>query len=378
MHLIYRLQEGGAERVVLNIASGLRGSSVESSICSTVPASSMKALLPSDIGLFELQRRPGNDPSFVWQLYQLLRRQRPHVLQTHSWGTLCEGLVAGRMARIPVIIHLEHGTLQTRKYQIRVQRFAWPRADRLLAVCSRLADRMSDTMNVPRSSIHTIRNGVDVNRFGGQRRNEARLRLGLPADSLVVGTTGRLTDVKDHQNLLEAVRLLAASHPRLRCLIAGDGPLKPALESSIQALGLQAVVKLLGHRQDVEMVLAALDIFVLSSQSEGLPMAILEAMASGLPIVSTRVGGIDEVVADGKTGLLVEPRSPDALMGAIRFLAENPARRAQMGAAGRLRTERELSLDTMVAAYERLYWDVAYERKIFDPASQTNPMLTRH
>ena len=149
MHLIYRFQEGGAERVVWNIAAGLRGSTIESSICSTVPASSLKALLDRDIPLFELRRRPGNDPSFVWQLYRLLRRQRPHILQTHSWGTLCEGLIAGRMARVPIIIHLEHGTLQTKNYQRRVQRWAWPRADRLLAVCSQLGDRMAHTVAVP-------------------------------------------------------------------------------------------------------------------------------------------------------------------------------------------------------------------------------------
>src|SRR5687768_3578138 len=132
MHLIYRFQEGGAERVVLNIASRSERSAIHSSICSTVPATSLKNELHPDVALFELQRRPGNDPSFVWQLYQLLRRERPHILHTHSWGTLCEGLVAGRMARIPAIVHLEHGTLQTKKYQVQIQRWAWPQANRLL------------------------------------------------------------------------------------------------------------------------------------------------------------------------------------------------------------------------------------------------------
>lgn len=378
MHVIYRFQEGGAERVVLNIAAGLRGSTIESSICSTVPASPMKTLLEPDIALFECRRRPGNDPFFVWQLYQLLRRQRPHILQTHSWGTLCEGLIAGRMARVPIIIHLEHGTLQTKKYQVRIQHWAWPQADRLLAVCSRLADRMADTMIVPRPGIRIIRNGVDLGRFQGQRRNEARLRLGLPRDTLVVGTAGRLADVKDHGTLLEALRLLATDRVPFLGVIAGDGPLKSALESRILTLGLQDRVRLLGHRPDVETVLAALDIFVLSSQSEGLPMAILEAMASGLPVISTRVGGVDEVVEEGRTGLLVEPRSPEALAKAIGCLAGDRERRSQMGAAGCALARREFSLEAMVANYERLYWEVARERKILEPAPYVNRVLREH
>jgi sugar transferase (PEP-CTERM/EpsH1 system associated) len=378
MHLIYRFQEGGAERVVLNIAGGLRGSRIEGSICSTVPASSIKTLLAPDIPLFELQRRPGNDPSFVWQLYQLIKRQRPHIVQTHSWGTLCEGLAAGRMARVPVMIHLEHGTLQTRKYQVRVQRWAWRRTDRLLAVCSQLADRMADTMAVPRSSIRIIRNGVDTQRFQGHSRREARLRLGVPRDAFLLGTAGRLAEVKDHATLLEALRLLAEEKVRVCAVIAGDGPLKSAIESRIQSLGLQDCVRLLGHRPDIETVLAALDVFVLSSRSEGLPMAILEAMASGVAVISTRVGGVAEVVTEGATGLLIEPGSPHALAAAIRQLIDNPSLRLQMGAAGRTRAEREFSLETMVAHYERLYWEAARERKIVPGADYANRVLTEH
>jgi sugar transferase (PEP-CTERM/EpsH1 system associated) len=372
MHLIYRFQEGGAERVVLNIAAKVQSPTIQSSICSTVPATSMKHLLEPEVALFELQRRPGNDPSFVWQLYQLLRRQRPHILHTHSWGTLCEGLVAGRMARVPVIVHLEHGTLQTKKYQVRIQRWAWPQTDRLLAVCSKVADHMADTVGVARRGIRIIRNGVDLSRFQTEHRAEARLRLGLPSDALVVGTAGRLVDVKDHSTLLEALRLVTSAGVPLLAVIAGDGPLRTALESTILTLGLQDRVRLLGHRSDIETVMAALDIFVLSSRSEGLPMAILEAMASGLPVIATRVGGVDEVIDEGSTGLLVEPKSPEALAEAIGSLAGNRARRERMGAAGRARAIREFSLDTMVADYQRLYFEVARERKILAPALSVN------
>jgi sugar transferase (PEP-CTERM/EpsH1 system associated) len=372
MQVIYRFQEGGAERVAMNIADGLRGTAVKSSICSTVPATSMKTELAPDIPLYELARRPGNDPRFVWQLYQLLKRERPHILQTHSWGTLCEGLIAARMAGVPVVVHLEHGTLQTKNYQLRVQRWAWQRTDRLLAVCSQLGDRMARTVSVPRGSIHVIRNGVDVKRFEGHHRNVARLRLGLPSDALVIGTAGRLAEVKDHESLLKALAILSTGGLPAFCLIAGEGPLKSTLESRIKALGLAERVRLLGHRADIEAVLAALDMFVLSSRSEGLPMAILEAMASGLPVISTRVGGVEEVMEDGRTGLLVEPGSAEQLARAIGRLARDRDCRARMGAAGRARARRDLSLEAMVANYERLYWEVAKERQILEPSRHVN------
>jgi L-malate glycosyltransferase len=371
MHLVYRLQEGGMERGVLKIVNGLQSSAIESSICSTVPATQAKDSLTPGVALFETERRPGNDPSFVWQLCQLLRRERPHILHTHSWGTLCEGLIAGRMARVPIVVHGEHGTLQTKKSQIRIQRWAWQRADRLLAVSSRLADRMAAVVAVPRGSIRVIRNGVDAKRFQVARRAEARLRLGAASAIPVIGTVGRLVDAKDHVTLLDALRLLASDGRPFLTVIAGDGPLRPELEARIITLGLQDRVRLLGHRSDVEMVLAGLDLFVLPSQSEGLSNTILEAMASGLPVVATRVGGADEVIDDQRSGILVEPRSPAALAHAIVMLLTDRDYRAQIAAAGRARAEREFSLGGMVAAYERLYLEVARERKIPVKVSET-------
>src|SRR5690606_38208675 len=119
-----------------------------------------------DVPVFELQRRPGNDLRFVRDLYRLFRRERPHVVHTHAWGTLLEGLVAARLARVPFIVHGEHGTLQLRGYQRRLQRAAWSRVDRVLSVSSRLAERMAAETGFPADRIMTLRNGVDLSRFG--------------------------------------------------------------------------------------------------------------------------------------------------------------------------------------------------------------------
>ena len=359
MHVVCELQPGGMEFGVVKLVNGLDAHHVRSAICSTRPAGTLKGLLQPGIPVYEFRRREGNDPRLVWQLYRLFRRERPDIVHTHAWGTLIEGLVAARLARVPVVIHGEHGTLQLRPYQRWVQRRAWSKIDRVLSVSSRLAERMSRETGFPVDRIETIRNGVDVQRFGRVTRADARLVLGLAADDTVIGTVGRLVPVKDHASLLTALQLLQRQDLRPTLVIAGDGPLRDSLVQRARELGVEAQVRLLGHRPDVETVLAALDLFVLPSASEGMPNSVLEAMAAHLPVVATRVGGADEVVEGDVTGVLVPPGSPERLAEALAALLGNPDRRHAMGTAARERAEAEFALDTMVRRYEMLYMHLA-------------------
>lgn len=361
MHVLYRLQEGGTEYGVIKVVNGLDRARVTSSICSTTPATGVKSLLRPDVSLYECTRRDGNDPNLVWQLFRLFRRVRPDVVHTHAWGTLCEGLIAARLAQVPAVIHGEHGTLQLRPHQARVQRWAWRRASHLLSVSSRLADRMAEEVKVARGRITVIPNGVDASRFTGGSRNEARRALDIPQDALVIGAVGRLVAVKNHAMLIDAVAAMRDAGIRCRLVIAGEGPLRPALEKQIEERGLGDVAVLLGHVPDVQQVFRALDVFVLPSRSEGMSNTILEAMASSLPVVATRVGGADEMVADRETGLLVTPGDTAALTGALTQLATDARLRHAMGAAARQRIEREFSLQGMIDKYEELYVGVGRE-----------------
>ena len=272
---------------------------------------------------------------------------------------MIEGLLAAPLAKVPLVVHGEHGTLQLRGYQRWVQRRAWSAADKVLAVSTRLAERMSAETGFPLPKIQTIRNGVDLARFGRVSRFAAREVLGLPPGEPVIGTMGRLVPVKDQASLLEAVRLLNDQGLQPTVIIAGEGPLRSDLEAQATAAGLIDRVKFLGHRPDPEVVMAALDVFVLPSISEGLPNTVLEAMASGLPVVVTRVGGVDELLEHGVTGFLVPPREPNALARTLGTLLRDGALQRSTGTAARIRAETEFALSAMIRRYEALYTTAA-------------------
>jgi len=354
MHVVHTYGVGGMEVGITKLVNALDSSRVHSSICSCCPGDSLKERLNADIPLFELRRKRGNDPALVAQLYRLLKRERPHVLHTHRWATLCEGLIAARLAGVPFVVHGEHGTLETRRHNAFVQRTVWNRVDQVLSVSSRLAERMAREIGFPLERIRVIRNGVDTRRFRPRSRAAARRALGVPVDALVIGAVGRLVPVKDYPTLLTAIALLRDRGIAGETVITGTGPLREELQSLAAALELPHV-RFLGNRDDVEHVLAAFDVFVLSSSSEGLSNTIQEAMATGLPVVATRVGGADELVEPSHTGLLVPPGDAGALADAMTSLVRDPALRQRMGDAGRRRAESLFGLDVMIRAYESLY-----------------------
>jgi sugar transferase (PEP-CTERM/EpsH1 system associated) len=359
LHLVPVFAVGGMEVGLTKIVNGIDPAAVRGGICSFTPVGDVRERLSSGVPLFELRRRSGNDPRLVTQLYRLLKRERPHIVHTHAWGTLCEGYLAARLAGIPHIVHGEHGTMETRRRNIGIQRFVWRRVDQVLSVSERLADRMAREVGFPRTRIRTIRNGVDLARWATGDRAATRTRLHAgPADVLVLAV-GRLVPVKNHANLLTAVARARAAGVPCRLMIAGEGPLRPALEAQAAALGVADAVELPGQRQDLPDLLAACDIFALSSDSEGMSNTIIEAMAAGRPVLATDVGGNSELVVPDRTGLLVEARSPEALAEGIRKLAADPATREAMGAAGRRRAEYEFSLRRMLEEYQSMYLNVA-------------------
>jgi sugar transferase (PEP-CTERM/EpsH1 system associated) len=378
LHLVNVLDVGGMEAGVVKLVNGSDSSRVQAGICSFSPAEAFKRRLVAGVPLFEFARRNGNDPGLVLQLIRLFRRERPDIVHTHGWGTLCEGSIAARVARVAKVVHGEHGTLETRFRNIAVQRFVWRRVNRVLSVSERLAERMARVVNFPKERIQTIRNGVDLDRFLSGNRSATRALLNVQDDELLVLAIGRLVGVKNHRMLIDSIPRLRALGVRGRLIIAGDGPLRADLERQARALGIASSVQLLGTRDDLPDLLAACDIFVLSSLSEGMSNTVLEAMSAGRPVVATDVGGNAELVVDQETGVLVRTDDPELMTLAMFQLARDRGRREQMGAAGRRRAEREFSLSQMLRNYEAMYLDVAAGRPLTAASARLTAVAMSH
>ena len=294
---------------------------------------------------------PREDILGLVELVRLLRRERPSIVHANSSKAGILGRLAALVTRVPVRLFTVHGWAFKAHRGAAAQAYLW--ADRLMSpittatICVAESERAAGVRawTCRRARTVVIRNGVDLDR--PRRASAAAVR---PATVLSVG---RLRAPKDFVTLVRAV---ASCEPgAVRLLIAGDGPDRPQVAGEIARLGLDGAVELLGPSDDVDALLAAADIFVLSSDSEGMPMSVLEAMAAGLPVIASAVGGVPEVVRDGETGALVPPRDPAALGRAITRLAEDPALRQRFGAAGRSRAEREFALAGFQRAHVELY-----------------------
>ncbi len=354
VHLTYAVSQGGAARVIVNLANRLDPSRFRVSIVTETPAGGLESWLEPRVGLHRVLARRGKDPTMPFRLARVLRRLRPDVLHTHAWGTLLDGRLVAWGLGIPVMIHMEHGTLEERPLHRRLQRWVWHRVDALVAVSEELRGRMSRAMRFPAQRIRLIPNAVDTERFQPDEadRDGMRARLGAGRGTCVVACVGRLHPVKGHGLMLEALTRLPDF---VHVWLVGEGELRDDLAAAAGRLGVAHRVHFLGFRPDVVGILRAADILVQPSLREGLSLTILEGMACALPVVATDVGGNRELVSPGETGLLVPVRDVPALADAVRALASDAGLRRRMGERGRARAAERFSLARSTADYEALY-----------------------
>jgi glycosyltransferase involved in cell wall biosynthesis len=275
------------------------------------------------------------------------RAKRIAVLQTCDLYANTFALPAAMVAGVPVRIGSRRELNPDKTFgQIALQRHAYRCAHAIVAN-SRAAARQLDSEGVPPNLVHVIPNGVSVERF------TARSFAGRPIRTIL--TVANLRKEKAHEVLLAAAGQLRTAYPHVHFLIVGGGPRAAELHSLASALGVQAQVTFLGHREDVPALLARADAFVLPSRSEAFPNGAIEAMASGLPVIASGVGGLLDLIEDGRTGLLVRPDDPAALAAAIESLIVSPARAEAIGAAAHEEVARRYSFDRMVRGFEDLY-----------------------
>lgn len=368
------LGRGGAEQLLVNCARHLDRSRYEVDVAYVLPWKDalVPALEAAGVRVHCLGGAPGTpgrpDPRWPLRLRRLAVERRYGLIHTHMPvpAVAARLLVRGPGLRGVRLVHTEHNLWERYRAATRWANAAtYRRNDAVIAVSRAVADTVTrrGRGRSPGDWLTVVHHGPDLSGAPGgpQARAAAREQLGLPADAVVVGTVGNLTAKKDHRTLLEAHARLRRTHPSTVLVLIGSGPLEAELRGHASALGLtdQAVV-LAGSRPDVPALLPALDVFALSSRQEGLPVALMEAMTSGLPAVVTRVGGMPEILDDGEEGLLVPPADPDVLARALARLVGDPGLRARMGAAA---VERSRSFD--VAGAQRAV-EAVYEQVLGD------------
>ncbi|MEO8523689.1 MAG: TIGR03088 family PEP-CTERM/XrtA system glycosyltransferase [Caldimonas sp.] len=366
LHVIHHLVIGGMENGLVNLINHMPASRYGHAIACIEDFSSFRDRIKNpEVEVFALHRsRIG-----VWPLrralYQLCRRLKPAIVHTRNLSGL-DALLPARLAGVPSRVHGEHGWDMsdlhgTHRRPTLLRKLHSPLIDRYVAVSRNLETYLHERVGIRPERIRQIYNGVDTRRFEPRDRRSA---MQLPesfrrGDAVVVGTVGRLQPVKDQATLVRAFAALAQRHPELadraRLLIVGDGPEKAELMRLAASLELGDRVHFTGPLEDVPAALSALDLFVLPSLNEGISNTILEAMASGLPVLASGVGGNVELIEEGVTGRLFQAGDGDALTAMIAGYLAEPRLRSLHGQAARARARDRFSLDSMVNQYAELY-----------------------
>jgi glycosyltransferase involved in cell wall biosynthesis len=370
----YTGTHGGAEEMALAIATRLDPARFESTLCASrwpLPESlhagseyALEQLSSAGVRLLGLGRSRKLDV-WVWaKLVRFLREQRVDVLHAHKFGSNVWGVALGRAAGVPVVLAHEHSwSYEGEPLRRLLDRELIARgADRFIAVSREDQRRMVEVERIPRERTLFLPNGVPAVAHASGR--DVRAELAITSGVPVIGTVGVLRSPKDQHLVIRATALLLERWPDLRTLIVGDGPDRVSLEALACELGVARAVCFLGRRNDVPDILEALDIAVNSSSSEGSPLAVMEYMEAGLPVVATAVGGVPDLIEPGVHGLLVPREDPVALADALDELLRDAGRARAMGACGRERRRAEFDIDVLVHRLEGLYVELLHERGV--------------
>lgn len=367
VHVVYRFDMGGLENGVVNLINNMSSRNYRHVVVALTEVTDFrKRIVRDDVVFLALNKPPGHALSLYPSLFRLFRKLRPSIVHTRNLAAL-EVLVPAWAAGVSVRIHGEHGRDvgdfdgSSKKYQW-MRRLYSPFVSHYVALSRDLASYLTDKVRISGKRITQVYNGVDAVRFSPTDDIQRALIPGCPfvgAQLWRVGTVGRMQTVKDQLTLtrafIRALEIAPELQTRLRLTLVGDGPLREGCQLLLDTAGVSALSWLPGERDDVPEIMQGLDCFVLPSLAEGISNTILEAMACGLPVVATDVGGNADLVIDGVTGQIVPAGDVDAMAHSLVQLASSPELAQSMGRAGRQRILEKFSLDAMVGTYQGLY-----------------------
>ena len=307
------------------------------------------------------------------RLIRLINIEKPDIVHTHTAKAGAVGRIAAKLTGVPIIIHTFHGHIFHSYFGFfKSKFFLW--LERLLAKFTNVIITVGEQQRreiiqyrvAEAEKVISIPLGLDLKPFVNTNAdaNELRFELSFPREILLVGIVARLVPIKNHLCFLKSARLILNQFDNVRFLIIGDGELRTYLEKKARDLGLESRVSFMGFQYDLVKIYAGLDIVTLSSFNEGLPVALIEAMAAGKPVISTNVGGVGDLILDGDNGLLVPSNDPAALAEAILYLLRNPERRKMMGEAGKKRAYPLFDKNRLLGDIDRLYRDLIKVKRI--------------
>jgi len=347
---------GGAEQVISNLAASLDPSRYRGVLCLFRAGWLQERSQSRGVPTFVIPTQGIMDWRWAFRFRDLLKAEQVDLIHAHEFDANVQGTAVAAHCGVPLVatVHGKHYFWEKLRRRL-AYRWVSRRAN-MVAVSEDLKRFIVEKVGIPSHRITVLYNGVDVHHAPAAAEIGAcRKELHLPDTDRVVGVVGNLYPVKGHQYLIDSIPRVLEQCPDTSFVFAGRGQLESELKQQVNRLGLDKRVYFLGLRQDIPRILALLDVFVLPSLSEGLSMAILEAMMAGKPVIATHVGGNPEIVLDGETGFLVPAKDSHALAASLIKLLRDPQMAIQFGEKGRRRAERQFSLHTMVNAYQSLY-----------------------
>lgn len=357
-HVVLSLDCGGLERVVLELVRGGQKLGQEVSVlCLERPGALAREAEAAGAKVECVEKKPGLKPNLVRVLAKSFRTDRPDVIHVHQVGALAYAGPAAYFSGVPAVVHTEHGKHYANRWKTRVLGSLAARfAHRFCCVSEDVLNEVVEQGVAAKAKCVFVPNGIDTGRYATSTRSaELRATLGIPGDALVLGTIGRLSEIKRQDLLLKGFVEVLRELPECRLLIVGDGPERKKLTALAEEFGISERVTFAGYQAQPELYLPLMNVFALTSRSEGLPLAVLEAWSAGKPVIATRVGGLPKLIEHGKTGYLFDLDDAAALAKHIVQLLTNRDLARTLGNAGQAMARDRYDLRVMAQAYETIY-----------------------
>jgi len=382
--IVARLNVGGPAVHIINLMAGVDPDRFENRLIAGRPGpdegdmgylAAQKGIEPLIIPELGRELSPLGDLRTTLKLVRMLRDHQPLIVETHTAKAGAVGRLAARLAGVPLIIHVFHGHVfhsyfgpTKTKVFINTERALARITDRIITISPAQRRDIVDVYRIaPPERVLTVPLGLDLEPFQAAKQNcrgRFRTNLGIPADSLLVGFVGRLTAVKNPSLFVDVARHVVQQYPQARFVFVGDGELRPALEEQVEAMGLAQHVIFAGWQMDMPAVYADVDLLALTSLNEGTPVTVIEALASGTPVVATAVGGVPDVVINQKTGMLVPPGDAPEMARAILELLHAPEQAEALARAGQADVLERFDLTRLAGDMESLYLGLLKDKDI--------------